>query len=1550
MEIAKMGPGFWAAFWILFVLCVLTGFKLVFRIQFYGYLILMRATNNQMPKHIWVAFWLCFWFIYGDLFFLVQKKDYKTTAILLAVVRFFIRSDYEMPALVFWIIVGICAISFFPPTMGSFVCYGVVLFSTHIERDGIHLPGVLVHHFVITALVAVLVSIANLLSNPGYFGAVLVFFATAGILRNQMWPYNEEFGFLWMGAWWLLLQAIMYAFAPNMKPLWYVMQTTVVVGLGVGCRPDESLGRFILWAVTIMVFRFASFFIYTFYILGGMSEDLFPFNLFSDKWRKSKPSWFPLSSRDQDSLNEMALCERCDHFTSNSKLIMGSPSYFTQMVEWHDFWSRAEFSSKFETPQVNYEAINQVSALPEPPCRLCCLLWYSMSSKRQQAIEASGKQMGNIILDDTGLPSPQNPYAELRIKVWEERPLSLYTYMQLFWGDIPIGARLLVHRSTLFATPSPAVQYNKTGSTQHFEQARKWLNMCKESHKVCQSVGNTKLELPKRMLYVRGGNNWMPGYPPECLKLVESCQTDSGAEYLAFSHCWGPTAEMRFKLLASNIDSCYEGIDFAGLSQNVQDAITTTIALGFSYIWIDSLCIIQRDDRGKEVGEVADIWKKDWEVEAKKMGSVYSGAACTIASTGSPTSSGGCFHERNANSLEPCKVGVSSPHDLSPEWIYARRDDVFDYERSVDLAPLNTRGWVMQERLLSRRILHFGSNMIYWECCGRSASELNPHGYTYKKFPEDFEDNYAPDTKGYMNTRGDVMRAEQEGRGFSWAAVEKFRRRPPPVTIEPDSRASNQIVWQHKRGFWKNVLKPSEEPWSEDEKNDSRERPRAGFRAAFEQLREGVFGKDLDEVKKVGRDSFSQLWYDLVESYSRGKLTSPMDKLMALKGIEDEIARATKFTYVYGLWKQRLLTDLLWFAIDGLGKRLLTREGLLVAPTWSWASIGGVAALDLLPENSLRDIEKTEALASVGECELSSDDFREWTISITAPLLPISTPTFDGTVWNIDIGNTGKPSARFFPDIEMTEAQMTGLVCLSFLVLHREKSHTMISASSEDVQGLVLRHVIRRDRGMADVYERVGYFTSYIEKSKAATEGRKALKKALGETAELTNLVSEVLRAKTTLGEKKYPTEQKRRQPEEGRFGPQITREPTMGTLTEGQFKAIDTIERVCSSLSLLGCLFTITTFCASREFNKPINRLVFYASIGNTLTNVGTMMTRTYVNRPNSFGCQLQGLIIQTFMPADAYWTLAMAINVYLTFYHQYEPKHLRKMESTYLLCCYGIPLVPGIIYLFVKDRGGQRIYGNAVSWCWVASDWDVLRVVTFYGPVWVVSLITFSIYIRAGREIYKTRKEVQSFQSTEIEPIPTNDDTLTVVATTGDTVTMETMSDIEAAKPDHLRQPHCALESTRSSSRAGSSSYASRISADSSVNAYSSHHALVSGQRGSIAHNTPTRVFGLMHRQHHELNNAAWTYTKCAILFFTAMLITWIPSSANRVYSLVHNKTTSIPLEFMSVLVLPLQGFWNALIYVVISWTACKNMFRDISLWTQALFESRLERFGVR
>lgn len=171
-------------------------------------------------------------------------------------------------------------------------------------------------------------------------------------------------------------------------------------------------------------------------------------------------------------------------------------------------------------------------------------------------------------------------------------------------------------------------------------------------------------------------------------------------------------------------------------------------------------------------------------------------------------------------------------------------------------------------------------------------------------------------------------------------------------------------------------------------------------------------------------------------------------------------------------------------------------------------------------------------------------------------------------------------------------------------------------------------------------------------------------------------------------------------------------------TLTEEQISAISATERVCSTISLIGTFIIVATFIASPAFRKPINRLVFYASWGNMMANIATIISANGIHQGvDSSLCQFQGFLIQwsvtrfekenspslstnnhRFMPADALWTFAMACNVYLTFFHKYNSEQLRKLEWKYVLCCYGSPFIPAFAYFFIQTQARGRIYGSAI------------------------------------------------------------------------------------------------------------------------------------------------------------------------------------------------------------------------------------------------------------
>ena len=71
---------------------------------------------------------------------------------------------------------------------------------------------------------------------------------------------------------------------------------------------------------------------------------------------------------------------------------------------------------------------------------------------------------------------------------------------------------------------------------------------------------------------------------------------------------------------------------------------------------------------------------------------------------------------------------------------------------------------------------------------------------------------------------------------------------------------------------------------------------------------------------------------------------------------------------------------------------------------------------------------------------------------------------------------------------------------------------------------------------------------------------------------------------------------------------------------------------------------------------------------------------------------------------------------------------------------------------------------------------------------------------------------------------------------------------------------------------------------------------------------------------------------YTKSCVLFFISLLITWVPSSINRVWALAHpGETAPFGLAYAAALVLQLTGFWNSIVYFTMSRNACKELFQQ-------------------
>lgn len=217
--------------------------------------------------------------------------------------------------------------------------------------------------------------------------------------------------------------------------------------------------------------------------------------------------------------------------------------------------------------------------------------------------------------------------------------------------------------------------------------------------------------------------------------------------------------------------------------------------------------------------------------------------------------------------------------------------------------------------------------------------------------------------------------------------------------------------------------------------------------------------------------------------------------------------------------------------------------------------------------------------------------------------------------------------------------------------------------------------------------------------------------------------------------------------------------------------------------------------------------------------------------------------------------------------------------------------------------------------------------------------------IYLRAGRTIYNKRKQLYNFS----DPNSADNDPFSTTKTTEVCVTSEVVESVDGIMPTSLAASHHRQRSSQAARDPGTTAYSVTITADmaaqdaeaegsgSGLGGRESDPAGTHPTIGNIRLGTSAGTTRNQRRKNMEMNSAAWSYTKCAILFFTAMLITWIPSSANRVYSVINKGNAIVGLEYTSAFVLPLQGLWNCIIYIVTSWTGCKNYFRELGLMPQ-------------
>ncbi|CAF3621866.1 unnamed protein product [Fusarium graminearum] len=234
-------------------------------------------------------------------------------------------------------------------------------------------------------------------------------------------------------------------------------------------------------------------------------------------------------------------------------------------------------------------------------------------------------------------------------------------------------------------------------------QVKPWMETCQEQgayHQNCTKKKNTA-NLPTRLVDVGQIDDDM-------VKLVD-VKSNGDAEdftYLILSYCWG-NGNANSSTTEKNVARRSQGFTISVLPKTIRDAILLTRMMGFRYLWVDAICIIQGPSG-------------DFHAEAPKMGDYYSESACCIAASSSADSSEGFLIERAVAKYPMTHTGIriATPpsQDGPPYCIYQEVDNSPYIKKPLLESPLKKRGWCWQELSLPSRILHWTPQGLFLEC------------------------------------------------------------------------------------------------------------------------------------------------------------------------------------------------------------------------------------------------------------------------------------------------------------------------------------------------------------------------------------------------------------------------------------------------------------------------------------------------------------------------------------------------------------------------------------------------------------------------------------------------------------------------------------------------------------------------------------------------------------------------------------------------------------------------------------------------------------------
>lgn len=216
-------------------------------------------------------------------------------------------------------------------------------------------------------------------------------------------------------------------------------------------------------------------------------------------------------------------------------------------------------------------------------------------------------------------------------------------------------------------------------------------------HETCRP-GHEASGLPTRLVDVGARNDSL-------VKLVDvkSCNYIQDSAYLILSYCWGNGNESS-KTTENNLRARLRGFPVSDLSKTIRDAILLTRMMGYRYLWVDAMCIIQGSSG-------------DFHSESTRMGDYYSNAECCISASAATDSQHGFFTSRPLARFPIEDIAIKITRHQEPGYsVFKSNHDKPGGKKSLVSSPLTKRGWCLQETTLAKRIIHWTLRGLVLQC------------------------------------------------------------------------------------------------------------------------------------------------------------------------------------------------------------------------------------------------------------------------------------------------------------------------------------------------------------------------------------------------------------------------------------------------------------------------------------------------------------------------------------------------------------------------------------------------------------------------------------------------------------------------------------------------------------------------------------------------------------------------------------------------------------------------------------------------------------------